>query len=224
MVVGTDGYYNGDQTKRHLKQLLFYSNPLKKYLNGNYVTGQQPDSYIEIPLGAPGEINFDEGDNLIVQDHTWNRVLITTKKPECQDEKDNDEDELIDYPQDSDCISEQDDREQNSVYFYNSEGYLIAEFDELGNIILGGICFERSDCSTIGNIEHEFKNSAGNIVANINSFGNLCVATGCAKKSSCNPSDDSFKIFNNNGVIVSSIDYSTGELCYTKGLILGEID
>ena len=35
-----------------------------------------PDAVIELPLGAPGEIVFDEQDNLVVQDHTWCRLWI----------------------------------------------------------------------------------------------------------------------------------------------------
>lgn len=70
MVVGNDGYY-GNPQERQLRQLWFYNDPIKK---------QVPDGYIELPMGAPGEIAFDDHDNLIVQDHTWNRVWIINTK------------------------------------------------------------------------------------------------------------------------------------------------
>lgn len=66
MVVGNDGYY-GTKEDRHLKQLWLYSDPL---------TRQTPDAYINLPMGASGELAFDAQDNLIVQDHTWSKVWI----------------------------------------------------------------------------------------------------------------------------------------------------
>jgi len=66
MVVGNDGsYING--TERHLKQLYLYRTPLTK---------QTPDASIRVPMGAPGEITFDNQDNLIIQDHTWYRAWV----------------------------------------------------------------------------------------------------------------------------------------------------
>jgi len=35
-----------------------------------------PDAVIQLPLGAPGEIVFDGEDNLIVQDHPYNKVWV----------------------------------------------------------------------------------------------------------------------------------------------------
>lgn len=75
MVVGNDGYYaNGEE--RAWKQLWFYRDPLKKNPDGTFVQGQKPDAYIKIPLGAAAEINFDDQDNLVVQDHTWCKVWV----------------------------------------------------------------------------------------------------------------------------------------------------
>ncbi len=66
LVIGNDGYY-GDAKTRHKKQLWLYKNPLEK---------QTPDAYIDLPLGAAGEIAYDSQDNLIIQDHTWSKVWI----------------------------------------------------------------------------------------------------------------------------------------------------
>lgn len=66
MYIGNDGYY-GDDPKRQLRQLWFYADPLNK---------QTPDGYIELPMGAPGEIAVDSNNNLIIQDHTWYRTWV----------------------------------------------------------------------------------------------------------------------------------------------------
>lgn len=66
MVVGNDGYYR-DPKLRIIRQLYLYRDPLKK---------TTPDAVIELPLGAPAEMHFDDEDNLIVMDHTWNKVWI----------------------------------------------------------------------------------------------------------------------------------------------------
>jgi len=66
LVIGNDGYFGNART-RMLNQLYLYRSPLTK---------PTPDAVIELPLGAPGEISFDEDDNLIVQDHSWNRLWV----------------------------------------------------------------------------------------------------------------------------------------------------
>jgi hypothetical protein len=66
MVVGNDGYY-GDSSQRQLKQLWFYTDPLAK---------QSPDASLDIYMGTPGELAFDAKDNLLIQDHTWDKVLM----------------------------------------------------------------------------------------------------------------------------------------------------
>ena len=66
MVVGNDGYY-GDAAQRQLGQLWFYSDPLNK---------QMPDASIALYMGTPGEITFDQYDNLVIQDHTWYKVWV----------------------------------------------------------------------------------------------------------------------------------------------------
>lgn len=75
MVVGNDGYY-GVAEERHLKQLWFYREPLKKNVDGSFIQGQKPDAYIKIPMGAAAEINFDDQDNLVIHDHTWCKVWV----------------------------------------------------------------------------------------------------------------------------------------------------
>jgi DNA-binding beta-propeller fold protein YncE len=66
MVVGNDGYYLDPRT-RHITQLYLYRTPLAK---------QTPDAVIEFPVGTPGELSFDKNDNLIIQDHTWNKLWV----------------------------------------------------------------------------------------------------------------------------------------------------
>lgn len=76
LVVGNDGYFN-DNNIRYLHQLYIFDDPLKKNPDGSFVQGQKPDRvYFYLPMGAPGEIQFDEADNLIVQDHTWSRTWL----------------------------------------------------------------------------------------------------------------------------------------------------
>lgn len=74
MILSNDGSYisygGGNDSAsgiRQLRQLWFYKNPLEK---------QIPDDFIELPMGAPGEITFDKSDNLVVQDHTWYRTWL----------------------------------------------------------------------------------------------------------------------------------------------------
>jgi hypothetical protein len=67
MVLGNDGYYAGEPRKRNVNQLFLYRRPLAK---------ATPGAVIELPLGAPGEIAFDDHDNLIVQDHTYNKLWV----------------------------------------------------------------------------------------------------------------------------------------------------
>ena len=66
MVIGNGGYYP-DLKLRSIRQLYLYRKPLVK---------ATPDAVIELPLGGPGEITFDDRDNLVVQDHTWCKLWI----------------------------------------------------------------------------------------------------------------------------------------------------
>jgi hypothetical protein len=66
LVIGNDGYY-GEPQQRELRQLWFYADPLAK---------QTPDAWINLFMGTPGEMAFDENDNLLIQDHTWYRVTM----------------------------------------------------------------------------------------------------------------------------------------------------
>ena len=64
--MGNDGYFT-DNLTRTVNQLHLYRTPLTK---------STPDAVIELPMGSPGEIAFDEQDNLIVQDHIYNKVWL----------------------------------------------------------------------------------------------------------------------------------------------------
>lgn len=64
LVIGNDGYY-ANPTERANRQLYLYRTPLTK---------QTPDAVITVPVGAVGDLAFDQGDRLVVQDHTWYRV------------------------------------------------------------------------------------------------------------------------------------------------------
>lgn len=66
LVIGNDGYY-GDNSQRELKQLWFYADPLHK---------QTPDASINLYVGTPGEVAFDDSDNLLVRDSTWYRTTM----------------------------------------------------------------------------------------------------------------------------------------------------
>ena len=66
MVVGNDGYFSSVLT-RATNQLYLYRTPLTK---------PTPDAVIELPMGSPGELAFDDHDNLIVQDHIYNKVWV----------------------------------------------------------------------------------------------------------------------------------------------------
>lgn len=68
MVVANDGgTFTLDFQTRAVKQLLFFPTPL---------TQQVPSATIKVPMGAPGELQFDEGDNLIIRDHTWHPAWV----------------------------------------------------------------------------------------------------------------------------------------------------
>ena len=71
MVIGNDGYYR-DSRLRAIRQLYWFFNPLVKPTH---------DAIIEIPMGAAAEMHFDEQDNLIVLDHTWNKVWVVNLNP-----------------------------------------------------------------------------------------------------------------------------------------------
>jgi hypothetical protein len=66
MVIGNDGYHR-DPMQRAVRQLYLYRRPLEK---------STPDEVIELPIGAPAEMQFDDADNLVVIDATWNRVWV----------------------------------------------------------------------------------------------------------------------------------------------------
>ena len=75
MVMGIDGYYV-DENERAWRQLWFYEDPLEKDGQGQFIQGQLPDAYIKLPMGAAGELWFDEDDRLVVLDYTWARVWV----------------------------------------------------------------------------------------------------------------------------------------------------
>ena len=83
MVIANDGsfmgygYHNNDYDRqRPFRQLWFYQNPLATDNQGRYIQNQPADAYIDIPIGVPGGITFDDKNNLIVHDGTWSRVFI----------------------------------------------------------------------------------------------------------------------------------------------------
>jgi hypothetical protein len=84
LVLANDGTSDGSKRDRALKQLWFYKDPLAKWvrhphdaaLNGRFVQQQMPDAAIRLPMGVPGEMAFDSMDNLLIQDHTWEKVWL----------------------------------------------------------------------------------------------------------------------------------------------------
>jgi hypothetical protein len=66
MVVGNDGYFTNNLT-RTINQLYLYRTPLTK---------PTPDAVIELPMGSPAEIAFDDRDDLIIQDHIYDKVWV----------------------------------------------------------------------------------------------------------------------------------------------------
>jgi hypothetical protein len=70
MVIGNDGYYRNPNL-RAVRQLYLYRKPLQK---------STPDAVIALPLGAAAEMQFDDNDNLVVMDHTWNKVWVINYK------------------------------------------------------------------------------------------------------------------------------------------------
>ncbi len=74
LVIGLDGY-NGLPEERHLRQLMYFADPLQQDAHG-FVQGQPPDAFIEVPIGAVGDLWFDEQDRLVVQDYTWPRIWV----------------------------------------------------------------------------------------------------------------------------------------------------
>jgi hypothetical protein len=68
MVVANDGgVHTPDYRTRSVRQLFLFPTPL---------TSQVPSATIRVPMGAPGEIQFDEADNLVIRDHTWHRAWV----------------------------------------------------------------------------------------------------------------------------------------------------
>lgn len=68
MVVANDGgVFTADYRTRAVRQLFLFPTPL---------TSQVPSATIRVPLGAPGELQFDDDDNLVIRDHTWHRAWV----------------------------------------------------------------------------------------------------------------------------------------------------
>lgn len=77
MIMAADGYYAGGAYAKYraFRQLWYWKDPLKKDSAGNYIQDQKPDGYINLPLGSGGEMAFDDAGNLIIADHTWERII-----------------------------------------------------------------------------------------------------------------------------------------------------
>ena len=68
MVVANDGgVFTQDYRTRSVRQLFLFPTPL---------VSQVPSATIRVPMGAPGEIQFDEHDNLVIRDVTWHRAWV----------------------------------------------------------------------------------------------------------------------------------------------------
>jgi len=69
MYVVVDSYYN-----KQNERVFVYKDPLR---NKGYVefSAELGDKVIPVPMGQGAEIQFDDQDNLWIQDHTWNRIL-----------------------------------------------------------------------------------------------------------------------------------------------------
>ena len=68
MVVANDGgVFTPDYRTRSVRQLFLFPTPL---------TSQVPSATIRVPMGAPGELQFDDDDNLVIRDHTWHRAWV----------------------------------------------------------------------------------------------------------------------------------------------------
>src|SRR5581483_4721336 len=68
MVVANDGGTStSDYRTRAVRQLFFYPTPL---------ADQTPSATIRVPMGAPGAIQFDEQDDLVIRDGTWHRIWV----------------------------------------------------------------------------------------------------------------------------------------------------
>ena len=65
-MIGNDGYYR-DPKLRAVRHLYFYRRPLDK---------KTPDAVNELPLRTAAEMQFDQDENRVVLDHTWNKVLV----------------------------------------------------------------------------------------------------------------------------------------------------
>jgi len=73
MVVLTDAYYNIQN-----KRIFTYNNPLR---NKGYVPFDvNLDNIITLSIGQGGFSSFDQYDNLYIQDHTWNRIIVLLNK------------------------------------------------------------------------------------------------------------------------------------------------
>ena len=81
LVVGEDGYYGNEgesqrtpdeaEMQRQYMQLWLYRSPL---------SNSTPSATIRLPMGSAGDLDFDSHDNLIAQDHTWNRLWVVNLK------------------------------------------------------------------------------------------------------------------------------------------------
>ena len=135
-----------------------------------------------MPLGAPGEISFDENDNLIVQDHTWSRVLVSGADPNkfyIKSQGQNvawfgDRGNIVlkgPCQVKSTCTPPAD-----SFIFKNSAGDTVAYIGPTGYLCIEtGDCSSSTSCSATSNDEFIMQDETGKVVSKIDlSNGDLC--------------------------------------------------
>ena len=92
------------------------------------------------------------------------------------------------------------------MVFHNADARKIVEFRSSGDVLLGGYCFETTDCS---GAVHTLSDGVL-----IDSYGNLCVSNGCQKQTTCLPNIVTLRNSMNEVVI----SYGNGNFCYVGNL------
>lgn len=102
---------------------------------------------------------------------------------------------------------------KNNFIVYNSQGNIVAWFEDSGDVYLMGSCFFSNNCDAP---EDSFVivNSRGDTVSYVDGNGNLCISEGECLDSykNCNPDENALIIQNLEGENVSYLEES-GSLC-----------